>query len=70
MMNRTINDPEADNAVIKNARDTLVVIGELQPEEVNEVSWFMNLVNNIAKILDNKLFEIFGTGGFKEGIFA
>lgn len=70
MMNRTINDPEADNAVIKNARDTLVAIGELQPEEVNEVSWFMNLVNNIAKILDNKLFEIFGTGGFKEGIFA
>ncbi len=68
MMDRTINDPDIDNAVIENARDTLVTLGVLEAEEVVEETWYMNIVNNVSKFIDKKLFDFFGTGGFKEGI--
>ncbi|MBQ6707577.1 MAG: hypothetical protein IJM97_01355 [Clostridia bacterium] len=70
MMERTINDREGDDAIKENAYDTLVALGVYPPKAEETVSWYMNILNLIVKILDQKLYDIFGTGGFKEKIFG
>lgn len=62
MMQSTVNDYDADNAVIEEVRQLLIEIGVYNADE--EPGFFDNLLNNSLKGANDLTYKIFGAKGF------
>ena len=64
MMDRTINDREADDEIIENYRQMLITLGAREPDK--EPDKKEQTVNSIFKKLDDLSYRIFGAKGYRD----
>lgn len=66
MMNRTINDREADDAVIENAYQVLVELKAIEPRRSGELSAKEQKQFDALKKANDFIYKIFGAKGFRD----
>ncbi len=67
MLDRTINDREADDKIIEDANQALITIGVF--DAPSEPEWHEELLNKAFKSLNDTVYDIFGAKGFRDLIW-